>query len=62
MRVCTGSGKFAIVEGLKAIVGPTKSLSELEAAAAEIVDQATKEEALIAIDIFKTAQMLKASA
>lgn len=56
MRVVYALTKYAIVDGLKPIVPPVGSLETLEKSASEIKDRKTKEEALVAIDIFKTSQ------
>lgn len=55
MKVVNALGKFAIVEGLKAVVSPVESLEALEEAA-EALKGDEKEQALVAIDIFKTAK------
>lgn len=62
MKAAKGQGKYAIVEGLKPIVSPVESLSALENAVALIKDLDTKEQALVAIDIFKTAEKLNQQA
>lgn len=59
MKVVNGLGKYAIVEGLRPVVMPVGSLEELETAA-EKLEGKVKEEALTAIDIYKTAQKLAA--
>jgi hypothetical protein len=53
MKVVKALDKFAIVEGLKPVVLPVESLEALEEAAKALMGD-EKEQALVAIDIFKT--------
>lgn len=52
MRVVNAFGKYAIVEGLKPVVSPVGSIEALEEAAEDLKGD-EKEQALVAIDIYK---------
>ena len=62
MKVVNALGKFAIVEGVTPVVAPVGSIQDLEAKAREIKDEQKKNDALVAIDIFKTAKKMQVSA